>query len=296
MDTVVTDNTKPLHWGWRIAIYIGLLIVAQAIISLPAALFVSPELLNGVFYVTVVLVTFIVLRFVDRRPFHAIGFSLHSRLSIELVQGFLLGFVILTVVFLMYVVLGYINPVSKGLSFGDVLVSLLSGVIVFTISGFGEELLFRGYVFQTLIEGTNRTTAVVVTSLLFGIAHLANPNTSLFAVMNVVLAGVLFSIAYLKTQTLWFPSALHISWNFFEGCIYSFPVSGLYFEKRLLIVQQTGPAWITGGTFGPEGGVIAVMILLTATMFILQTKAIRPGKGVWQLSEWKQREMTGTTA
>ena len=94
----------------------------------------------------------------------------------------------------------------------------------------------------------------------FGFAHLNNPNVTFFSLVNVTFAGVWLSLAYFKTQTLWFPIALHFSWNFFHNHIFSFPFSGIQFEKiDFLVLAQSRPLWLTGGAFGPEGGALATL-------------------------------------
>jgi hypothetical protein len=180
--------------------------------------------------------------------------------------------------------LGYIHLQWRGDSAGVIATSLVTSLLMFLWFGFGEELLFRGYLFQTLVEGTNQYIAVLIMSALFGAAHIANPHATFLSFVNTILAGIWLSVAYLKTRTLWFPTALHATWNFFQGFVYSFPVSGLHLGGgSLFVLKQSGPDWVTGGSYGPEAGILTTLVLLVAILYIVGSSSIRTGEGVWLL-------------
>jgi uncharacterized protein len=176
----------------------------------------------------------------------------------------------------------------KSLTLVEVSRLLGASVFIFVMGAAGEELLFRGYLFQTMMEGTGKIIAVVAFALFFGFAHWSNPNVTTFSLINVGLAGVWLSIAYVKTRTLWFPIALHFSWNFLQNHIFSFPVSGIQFEKfQLGTLVQSGPAWLTGGPFGPEGGALATVMLVCSGAFIYFSPWIRMSEKAWTREKWK---------
>lgn len=285
--SVFFNTSNNLRSGWRIACFLLLQIALS--LSIGSFLFsyvgLSGVVIQGIGYALLLFTTFVVLKVIDHRPFHAAGFSFHSRLWIEILQGFLLSFLMITVVFDVEYLLGYIHPSWQDYSLLKIGASLPAMFLFFLWFAFGEELLFRGYLFQTLIEGTNQYVAIIVFSVSFGLFHLNNPNITFLAVLNIILAGVWFSVAYLKTRTLWFPTIMHATWNFFQGYVYSFPVSGLEWgQPSLLRLRQSGPEWITGGHFGPEGGVLTTLVLVIATVFIIKSPSIRIGEGVWLLS------------
>ncbi len=278
------NQSNNLRAGWRIGIFLLLVFTLTNAIGRILVYFfrVHGEIVQGIFYVLILVSTFVVLKVIDHRPLHSVGLPFHSRLGIEIVQGLLLSFLMISAVFLAEYLLGYIHITWRGLSLSTIGVSLSTMLLVFLWFGFGEELLFRGYLFQTLIEGSNKYIAIILLSVLFGSAHIGNPNVSVLAVINTILAGIWLSVAYLKTRTLWFPTALHATWNFFQGYVYSFPVSGLNLENRsLFFLQQLGPNWITGGSYGPEGGILTSIVVFVATIFILKSPAIKIGEGVW---------------
>jgi len=284
--SIFVNNANNLRAGWRIAIFLILQLALSMTVGglLHFYLGISGTVIQGIGYALLLFTTFVVLRLVDHRPLRSVGLPFHSRLGIELGQGALLSLLMISVVFFVQFVLGYVHVTWTNESAGALAVGIVTTLLIFLWFGFGEELLFRGYFFQTLIEGSNRYVAIIVMSVLFGGAHIANPNATMLGVLNTMLAGVWLSLAYLKTRTLWFSTALHASWNFFQGCVYSFPVSGLKWGGRsLFALQQTGPEWVTGGAYGPEGGVLTTLVLLLAVLYILKSSSVRIGEGVWLL-------------
>jgi hypothetical protein len=147
------------------------------------------------------------------------------------------------------------------------LITIAYVLVTFIAVGFYEELLFRGYRLQNLIEGLNLTWALVISSAIFALEHLPNPHSSLASTLGLFGSGIFLAYAWMRTGRLWLPIGLHIGWNFFEGAVFGFPVSGLYFPP---IIRQTniGPALITGGAFGPEAGLVMLPMLAIGGLLI----------------------------
>jgi membrane protease YdiL (CAAX protease family) len=121
------------------------------------------------------------------------------------------------------------------------------------ISGaLAEELMFRGYPFQRLVEGIGAAGAIVVFSVLFGAVHLSNPGASVWGLVNTVAIGVLLSIVYLRTRSLWLPWGFHFAWNTALGLLLGLPVSGLRLFNVAVHGTANGPRWLTGGSYGIE--------------------------------------------
>jgi hypothetical protein len=209
----------------------------------------------------------VVFRFIDKRRFSSLGLTLGSRSLVELGWGLLVGFLMLTAAVGGMWAMGY-EDIRMGDGSDHRLEGLLMNLILFVGVGFHEEVLFRGYLFQSLTEGIGKLPAVVLFSGLFGVVHMGNPNVSPFGIANIVLAGVLLSLAYLRTRSLWLPIGIHIAWNFTQGYIWGLPVSGTTVARPLSISQETGPDWITGGTFGPEGGAMCTLVCLAACWIV----------------------------
>jgi CAAX protease family protein len=165
-----------------------------------------------------------------------------------------------------------------------VLVKLLEWVAV----GATEELVFRGYQLKNLAEGLSGkrsnphrslVLAAVVSSLLFGLAHLANRHATAVSTLNIVLGGFLLSLPVLMTGELAISIGLHVSWNLFEGTIYGFPVSGGEPKTHLLTLRETGPEVWTGGDFGPEAGLVCVVWMLIASVLLVAFIRLREPLG-----------------
>jgi hypothetical protein len=147
-----------------------------------------------------------------------------------------------------------------------VLSGLTTALLLFVLVGWQEELVSRGYWLQNLTEGLNRTWGVIISSALFALAHLGNPNASWAAVLGILAAGLLFAYGYLRTGHLWLPIGLHTGWNFFEGTVFGYPVSGLSGLYQLVRQSVKGPALLTGGPFGPEAGLVLLPAVLLGAL------------------------------
>jgi membrane protease YdiL (CAAX protease family) len=133
-----------------------------------------------------------------------------------------------------------------------------------------EELLFRGILFRIIEERTGTWIALTLTGLLFGLSHLLNPDADLWGALAIAIeAGGMLAAAYAATRTLWVPIGLHFGWNFAAAGIFSTTVSGNDTPQGLLDTMTSGPTWVTGGDFGPEGSVYAVLFGVLVTIVFM---------------------------
>jgi hypothetical protein len=137
-----------------------------------------------------------------------------------------------------------------------------------------EELLFRGIVFRLIAEWAGTWIALTVSAVVFGGLHAFNPGATWFSSLAIALeAGVLLAAAYVATGNLWLPIALHFSWNFCEGPIFGTALSGTATSQTLFEAHLGGPAVLTGGVFGPEAGVPALLAgLIAAAAFLIYAR------------------------
>jgi membrane protease YdiL (CAAX protease family) len=282
LKSVFINRHNELRVGWRIVVFLLVCGVFLVIASAPRFLGFNLAFVNQLLFILALFgATFLVVRFVNKKPFGAIGLSLHHRALKELVQGLLIGFLMMAVIFVVLQVLGYVTIELKQVSFWPAVWAMLSLFWLFTVGAVAEELLYRGYVFQTLIQGITFLPTLLIMSALFAISHGMNPNTSTLAFVNIGLAGVWLGFAYMKTRGLWFPIGLHFSWNFAQTGIFGFNTSGLEFaDSRLVVARVTGPEWLTGGAFGPEGGALASVVIIAGTGYFLKSTAIAAPEGV----------------
>ena len=201
--------------------------------------------------------SWIFVRIVERRPLRSLGLRLGtgglSDLTIGTIAGALIvGSVVLAAALLQWVSWNAVSelgsPLGAGLTIGGVLF----------VAAFVEELLFRGYPFQLLAKRFSPATAILVTSIAFGLLHAANPNVTRLALMNISLAGILLGVAYWRTGSLWFVTGVHFGWNWVMA-ISELSVSGIEMSMPTFEPAVTGPVLWTGGEFGPEGGLLATI-------------------------------------
>ena len=131
-------------------------------------------------------------------------------------------------------------------------IAIVLGILL--CGALAEELMFRGYPFQRLVEAIGAKGAIAVFSMLFGVVHLSNPGASVWGLINTVAIGVLLSITYLRTRALWMPWGFHFAWNATLGLLLGLPVSGLRLFNVAVHATAIGPRWLTGGNYGIEAG------------------------------------------
>jgi membrane protease YdiL (CAAX protease family) len=187
--------------------------------------------------------------------------------------GLLFGFLIFSLVVGVAAIADVYNIIGKG-GTGELVRALVAMAI---LPGFMEELLFRGILFRWLEEFGGSWLALALTSALFGIGHIFNPNATALASFAIAIeAGVLLGGAYMLTRNLWMPMGLHAAWNFTQGEIFDVPVSGLA-QHGLVQAQLSGPELLSGGAFGLEASLIA-MVIATAAGAALVVLAVRQGE------------------
>lgn len=221
-------------------------------------------------------------RFIDRRKFRSFGFSLSRSWWTDLAFGLGLGTLLMAVIFLVEWTVGWIEiqGIQLNLVNGQsLLTTVLIPLLLFIVIGFYEELFNRGYLIKNISESLTGSifspryavlTAFMINAVVFALLHLSNPNSSIRTALNISLAGLFLGSAYLFTGELAIPIGLHISWNFFQGVVFGFPVSGAAFSSLSLFkITQLGPDLWTGGQFGPEGGLLGTLVMLLGTGLII---------------------------
>jgi len=217
-------------------------------------------------------------RCLDRRKFKDFGFHFSKAWWLDLTFGLTLGAVLMGLIFLFGWGIGSIQITGFMQSFsgrGQILPEFLQGLIFYILVGFYEELLSRGYHLVNLSEGFNSlkinkrwvlTLALVVSSAVFGLLHVGNPNASWISTMNIMLAGIFLGLGMILTGNLSISIGLHITWNFFQGNVFGFPVSGTRTGATLIATKLVGSEWLTGGAFGPEAGLMGLAAMLIGSL------------------------------
>jgi membrane protease YdiL (CAAX protease family) len=277
---ISTDEPR-LRAGWRLLGQTVLMILAIGALSWLSFLLTFPfdgfpvrlDLLLTIISSATAIVASIYIsrRFLDQRTFVSLGQRLDKQAFLDILSGFLLSAVMLAILFFLEWAGGWLQVESFAWSverWPDILASLGVMLLVFGVASWSEELLARGYWLQNLSEGLNLFLGVLLSSILFSIAHAYNANVSWQAYLGLFFSGLFFAFCYLRTRQLWLSIGVHLGWNFFEGNVFGFPVSGAYYYQ-LIRQSSGGPELITGGAFGPEGGLILLPVLLIGTFIVI---------------------------
>ncbi|MFR6247546.1 MAG: CPBP family intramembrane glutamic endopeptidase [Romboutsia timonensis] len=217
------------------------------------------------------LLVFFRVKVIEKRSFSSIGFNKNNWLK-KYSLGFLIGLAMMSIIVLILFPFGYItvekNPIQP------VGVSAIASVLVilfgWIIQGATEEIVTRGWLLNVLSTKYNIGVGLLISSTLFGLMHLTNPNVNYIAVINIILVGLFYGLYVIKTNDLWAVCGMHSAWNFAQGNIFGFKVSGLDVSVGSLIdLNLVGSDFVTGGIFGPEAGITATFILLASIGILL---------------------------
>ena len=155
--------------------------------------------------------------------------------------------------------------------FGHDWKGLADAFFMFLVVAVGEEIIFRGVLFRWIDQRFGFWWALAVSGLVFGLVHVSNDNATLWAGIAIALeAGLMLAVAYKWSGSLWFPIGIHWAWNFAQGNIFGFAVSGNDSGASLIQATVDGPEWLTGGAFGAEASVIAMVVGLVITVLFLR--------------------------
>ncbi len=286
MPTTDHEESSPpwVHRGWvRALLGVLLYLVVTFIVQVPllivlfalgadvAAAAEPADLGLGVLFVmqlsglvAVVLAVWLMRHFVDRRSLGSLGLSLAGRGG-QLLEGVAWGAGLIGGVVLCLFALGALTVHQGHTAVGPS--TLLVYLLVLAMAAVGEELLMRGYVLANLMASMNSFVALVVSSVLFCAMHALNPSATLLSLVNTALVGVLLGVYYVHRRNLWFPIGIHFAWNYLQGPILGFDVSGLA-THSLLEFNLSGSALVTGGEYGPEGSLLTTVLLILAAIAI----------------------------
>ena len=278
----ISPDEMRLRAGWRLLIQTILMIVLFIITGIFLAFFIQiffggkinsqinlflSQVIEFIVFLTSIYIT---RRFVDKRSFISLGLVPGRQAIIDMLAGIGITFLMMGMIYLIMLSAGWLEFEKFAWeveSVSSVLVSTLSFLLVFVFVGWNEELLSRGYHLQTLASGLNLVGGIVLSSAVFGLLHLGNPNATWIGAAGIFLAGLFLAYGYVRTRQLWLSIGLHIGWNFFEGVVFGFPVSGLDIYP-LTHIRIQGPELWTGGAFGPEAGLVVIPGLLLGSILI----------------------------
>jgi hypothetical protein len=255
------SNHKRPWWKW------ALVFIASVILGFVGYGFLQTVSRSGAHPVVVIIATVVLL------GLYALGVKLLEghwprdlnlrKLLPHTLTGMLVGFVYMTLVVGTIVAMGCADAYYQDFSSPELWYSFM----VYLTVGVGEEMICRGVIFRQIDERWNTWAAFVVSALLFGFMHIFNDGATWWSSLAIAIeAGLMLGAAYKWSGSLWLPIGIHWIWNFTQGNIYGFSVSGTVAGGSVLVPVVDGPEIITGGAFGPEASIIAVFFGVLLTM------------------------------
>ncbi|MCY6355867.1 CPBP family intramembrane glutamic endopeptidase [Clostridium sp. ZS2-4] len=207
------------------------------------------------------LTLFIVLKGFEKKRFKDIGLNSITRNWKGLIWGLMLGAISMSVIFIMLLSTGDIT-LENSLLNPQLSKNTVWGILIFIIVAINEETMCRGYILNTLNQMGKPWVSAAISSGVFAALHLLNPNVKLIGILNIFLVGMLFAYMYIRTNSLWMPIGYHFTWNYFQGSVFGFAVSGTTEAQGIYNIASVNENIFTGGSFGPEAGILATVVLI----------------------------------
>ena len=300
LGNILFNETGRPRSGWRFLIFLSLFIFLGLLLGSAADVLLSQQpigygrgsliilLVNAsISLVLAVLLGWLCGKFLEDLPFRALGCAFTKNWFVNLISGLVIGAVSIAFAVLIAAIFGGLSlEFNQTAGSSAILLTLGVSFLIFAVAAAFEEALFRGYMLQTFSRAGLAWMAIGLTSVFFASAHLENANSNWISTLNTALAGVWFGIAYLKTRDLWFPFGLHLMWNWMQGAVFGIEVSGLKEMTTAPLMRETdsGPAWLTGGDYGIEGGIACFIALIFSIALIYLLPFLKPGEEMLALT------------
>lgn len=304
--SIFFDQTNTLRSGWRFAIFLLAFLMAGTLLGVIAfgAMMASGMSVDRgpvtlavnavVWLIPALVIGWLCGKRFERLPFRALGASFTRLWFSHLVMGCVIGAMTVGIAIFAAVAFGGLRFSANPIDGTTIFRSALFALGLFSLAAAFEEALFRGYILQTFARSGLAALAIVMTSIFFGVVHMGNPNVGYIGVANTMLAGIWFGIAYMKTRDLWFVWGMHLVWNWMQGSIFGIEVSGLtdITKASLLTEIDSGPAWLTGGDYGIEGGIACTAALVLSAAAIHFLPILKADEEMTALTSPRERDRT----
>ncbi len=244
--------------------------------SIPIAQFLKQYATGNIGFIIIILVF---VYWIDKRTLLSLGF-VWKGFQTDAITGLAVSMAILFIG-------SSILVITQNLYITNAIFSLqqfLIAIALYILVAFNEEIIFRGYLLSNLLKSMNRWWALIIVSVLFALLHSQNQHINTISFINIFLGGILLGINYVYTKNLWFSIFFHFGWNFFQGSVLGYNISGTGIEQGSSLMHQTtlGSAYLTGGNFGFEGSIlctvlIPLMIIVLFVHYNRKEKKLRNG-------------------
>ena len=273
-----------LRYYVRVILFVFCVLAIQVVVATAFDGFAhNASLWSQLFWSSVVLaatflgLSWIFVRLIDHRDFSTLGLTFQSGWARQLIIGLAFGTALQLIVMAILAATHSVHYSPIGVYPLHLWRLVGANILLFALAATVEELAFRGYAFKWLAWSVGTPAALIISGIIFGAAHLTNPNNpTFFSTLNTALAGILLAIPYVRTRSMWMQIGVHWSWNFVLCTIVSLPVSGINLGPGLFVTENSGPRWLTGGNYGPEGGAAVTIVSVLGIAWLLSTKLLKP--------------------
>ena len=299
ISTAIFNKTGRLRSGWRAGIFFILWMVFSGTLGSIAYVLLGPgtpnapsDIFRFAIYSAASLIPAILLGWLCGRWFEGLGFkalgaSFSSGWFRHLILGLSIGGLSMAFAVVIAATFGDFSLIlAPNLDVSRLLMSLAASFGVLAVAAAFEEAFFRGYPFQTLVRAGLAWPAMLLTAIFFGVVHLGNPSSGVISTVDTAIAGVLFSVAYLRSRDLWFPFGIHLMWNWMQGSVFGIEISGMteLYATSIFKEIDNGPVWLTGGDYGIEGGIASTAALILTGVFIYFAPIVKPDPELVELT------------
>ncbi len=275
----VDSREKCLRAGWRILIFVAVYaFLSRALSQLSIA--VTGRLSRQewdwwtargvVVIISATLTVWLARRFLDKKSFVSLGLRINALALKDLIVGLGISLLLTVMMFGLLWAAGFLEITNIAWPSENIPAVLEIFIWFFAIGlavGWSEEITFRGYLLQNMRDGMGLTWAIIISCLLYGLFHMSNPGSNWLSGTLIALIGFLRIYGWLRTNLLWLSIGMHAGWDFFQGPIFGLSVSGMK-TKSLFANQIGGADWISGGSFGPESGILVLPVLALGFLLV----------------------------
>ena len=225
------------------------------------------NILDLLSFLYTIIAFFLWVRFIEKRPIRTMGFSKGNGLS-EFTKGVLVGAIMITTVLVVFFITGdaKFERIQFSLPF---LVSWMLVLIGYILQTAAEEIYIRGWLVPIISYHKNAYLAILIASTMFSYFHLDNNGASWLSTLHLFIFGLFTAVYAMKRGNIWGPCGFHFAWNFIMGNVYGFHVSGYNSESSLMYFTTSNRTFITGGQFGPEGGIPGLVVFILALLWAI---------------------------
>lgn len=277
---VLFFGPEKLRALWRVLVFLILVFgTAWLLLTLTSPLVPTEEgffwglaFPSALLVAAILLPSFVMMRWVERRPFAAMGLPLGKEAPRGFARGAAIGGGFIALIVVLETIVGWLRPAPDAGTLLAWLEEMVGLALLLGVAAAAEELFFRGYAFQVLVEGAGVTLALILSTSMFVVVHLRNPAVTSLGLLNIAFAGLLMALVYLRTRSLWVAFGLHWAWNWVMAAVFDLPVSGVDFDVPGYDTLVIGPDFATGGAFGPEGGLLTTLLSLPLIVWVFRTR------------------------